>query len=366
LKPLKIFTDLPTYDRANRSYLHDILRPYVNNRSDDERRQMYGERVDFFTLTEAIAEADFCLLPMVWGYYLKTSTTQEAFDFVRRAERGGKLTVVASSGDYYLDIPFSEHQVISFQASLYRSRRKPNEFVTPAGIADHFAASQNGQPNYRSKQKIATVGFCGNATDDPLRTIFYTVRNLFTKVKYELKLTHINPQPIIPAAYLRAKILKEIGRSSRIKTNFIMRQQYWAGVKSGSERANPANPAWIEYVDNMDNCDYVVTIRGTGNWSNRFYEALNWGRIPVFIDTDCVLPYDFAIDWKQYCIWVEQHEIPYTAEKIADFHASLSNEQFVELQQACRQLWIDRLSGDGFYRHFHEHFDLLKTYAQVR
>lgn len=354
MKPLKVFTDLPAYDRANRSYLHDILRPYVNNRSDEERRQIYGERVDFFTLTEDVNEADFCLLPMVWGYYLKTGTTQKAFDFVRRAENAGKLTVVASYGDYYLDIPFSGQQIITFQSSLYRSRRKLNEFVIPPSIADNAAISRGGQPNYRSKQEMAIVGFCGNATTDPLRTLFYTGKNLVTKAKYRLRLTHINPQPIIPAAYFRAKVLKEIARSSRVKTNFMMRQQYWAGVKSGSERSNPANPAWVEYVDNLDNSDYIVAIRGTGNWSNRFYEALNWGRIPVFIDTDCVLPYDFAIDWKAYCVWVEQHEIHHAAEKIADFHASLSNEQFIELQRACRQLWIDRLSVDGFYRHFHE------------
>lgn len=354
MKPLKIFTDLPAYDRANRSYLHDILRPYVNDRSNEERRQMYGERVDFFTLTGDIDEADFCLLPMLWGYYLKTGTTQKAFGFVSRAENAGKLTVVASYGDYYLDIPLERRRVIIFQSSLYRSQRKPNEFSVAPLFPDNLLVSRNGQPNYRLKHEVATVGFCGNATEDPLRTIYFSGKNLLEKVKYGLKLSYFNPHPVIPAAYFRAKVLKEIERGSRVKTNFIMRQQYWAGVKSGSERSNPANPAWVEYVENLDNSDYIVTIRGTGNWSNRFYEALNWGRIPVFINTDCVLPYDFAIDWKQYCIWVEQHEIPYAAEKIADFHASLSNEQFVELQQACRQLWIDRLSGDGFYRHFHE------------
>ncbi len=366
MNPLRVFTELPAYDRANRGYLDGILRPYVNNRSDEERRSMYGERVDFFTLTDEIAEADFCLLPMTWLYYLKTGTTKKAFDFVERAEKAGKTTVVTSYGDAYLDIPFSGRRVIIFQSSLYRSRRKPNEFSVAPLFPDNVLVSRNGQPNYRSKQEVAAVGFCGNATDDPLHTIYFTGRNLLEKVKYGLRLSYANPHPVVPAAYLRAKVLGEIAGSSRVKTDFIMHQQYWAGVKSGSERSNPENPAWIEYVNNMDNCDYIVTVRGTGNWSKRFYEALNWGRIPVFIDTDCVLPYDFSIDWKQYCIWVEQHEIPYAAEKIADFHASLSNEQFVELQQACRQLWIDRLSEDGFYRHFHEHFDELKTFAQVR
>jgi len=49
--------------------------------------------------------------------------------------------------------------------------------------------------------------------------------------------------------------------------------------------------------------------------SYRLYEALCCGRIPVFIDTDCVLPYDFMIDWKKYFVWVDQSELPLIAEK---------------------------------------------------
>jgi len=71
----------------------------------------------------------------------------------------------------------------------------------------------------------------------------------------------------------------------------------------------------LEFLQNMIGSDYVFCCRGAGNFSYRLYEALCCGRIPVFIDTDCVLPYDFMIDWKKYFVWVDQSELPLIAEK---------------------------------------------------
>ena len=101
--------------------------------------------------------------------------------------------------------------------------------------------------------------------------------------------------------------------------------------------------------------------RGTGNFSMRFYETLCLGRIPIFVDTDCVLPYDFSLDWKQHCVWIDRSEIPFIAEKVADFHAALSPDDFIDLQRGNRELWEERLSTEGFYSHFYEHLGVLNT-----
>ncbi|PMB11082.1 exostosin, partial [Fischerella thermalis CCMEE 5282] len=74
------------------------------------------------------------------------------------------------------------------------------------------------------------------------------------------------------------------------------------------------------------------------------------------VDTDCVLPYDFKIDWKKYCVWVYSKDLPQIAEKVAEFHNNLSPEQFVELQYDCRQIWKDWLSYEGFFNNFWQHF----------
>lgn len=79
--------------------------------------------------------------------------------------------------------------------------------------------------------------------------------------------------------------------------------------------------ARYEFVKNMQESDYIINCRGSGNYSHRLIETLCCGKIPIFIDTDCVLPYDSAINWKNYCIWVEENEVPFIAEKVLDFHS---------------------------------------------
>jgi hypothetical protein len=94
-----------------------------------------------------------------------------------------------------------------------------------------------------------------------------------------------------------------------------------------------------------------------GNYSIRFYETLSCGRIPVFVNTDCVLPFEEWIDWKSYCVWVEAHEVARAAEKVAEFHDGLSDAEFRDRQRACRQLWLDWLSPLGFFKNFRRYFE---------
>jgi hypothetical protein len=51
----------------------------------------------------------------------------------------------------------------------------------------------------------------------------------------------------------------------------------------------------------------------------------------------------------------DKSELLYIGEKIADFHASLSPADFVELQIAGRRLWEDRLTLQGFINHIHDY-----------
>ena len=81
----------------------------------------------------------------------------------------------------------------------------------------------------------------------------------------------------------------------------------------------------------------MLCARGRGNFSYRLYETLCSGRIPVFIDTDCVLPFEDVIDWRSLCVWVPEAEVDQVAERVADFHARLSPVELPELQVAVRQ-----------------------------
>ncbi|HLL21227.1 MAG TPA: exostosin family protein, partial [Kofleriaceae bacterium] len=141
-----------------------------------------------------------------------------------------------------------------------------------------------------------------------------------------------------------------------VETNYVLRTKYRAGIQSAETRHDLAERSRREFVENILGTDYTLCVRGGGNFSVRFYEALAFGRIPVLIDTDCALPYHDLVDWPRYLPWVDARDVDDAPRLVADFHARLSNEAFRALQLACRQLWVDRLSPDGFYAHFHEHF----------
>ena len=110
-----------------------------------------------------------------------------------------------------------------------------------------------------------------------------------------------------------------------------------------------------EFYKNIENTDYTLCIRGTGNFSARFYETLALGRIPIFINTDCMLPFNDVIDWKKHVIWIEQREISEIATKIRNFHNGLTQDSFISLQIKNRKLWEEYFSFPGFIKNLTSH-----------
>ena len=100
----------------------------------------------------------------------------------------------------------------------------------------------------------------------------------------------------------------------------------------------------------MAGADYALVTRGEGNFSYRLYEVLSCGKIPLFVDTDCVLPYDGIIDWRKYCVWVDEEEIDMIGERIVEFHERITPARFVELQGEIRRLYEEWVSPVGFFR----------------
>ena len=121
--------------------------------------------------------------------------------------------------------------------------------------------------------------------------------------------------------------------------------------------------ARAEYVENMVESDYALAARGSetwgptaGNFSYRLYEVLSCGRPPLFVNTDCVLPFDHELDWTRFTVWVDESELGSVARRLTDFHASLDDDAFADLQHRCRQVWVEFLSPQGFFRNLHRYF----------
>src|SRR5262245_47773859 len=103
--------------------------------------------------------------------------------------------------------------------------------------------------------------------------------------------------------YLRKLVMSHLNASRRVETSFIVRDAYFGG--------NPAPQSRIrtEYIQNILESDYVLCVRGNGNFSFRFFETMSLGRTPVLIDTDCVLPLDFMHDYRDLCVIVDRKSV---------------------------------------------------------
>jgi hypothetical protein len=149
-------------------------------------------------------------------------------------------------------------------------------------------------------------------------------------------------------------VLDQLAADPRVETRFISRRRYWAGY--WAKKKDPFHVTRLELVNNIRDTNYTVCMRGGGNFSVRLYETLCLGRIPVFVDTDCILPYDQVVDWKRYCVWIDSSEVSSISRKIIEFHNALSSEEFVARQQECHRFWQDWLSVDGYWNQFWHHF----------
>ena len=63
-----------------------------------------------------------------------------------------------------------------------------------------------------------------------------------------------------------------------------------------------------EYINNIYSCEFPLVVRGDWNFSFRLYEVMSAGKIPLFIDTWCKLPFENEINYKNLFIWVPYHD----------------------------------------------------------
>jgi hypothetical protein len=87
------------------------------------------------------------------------------------------------------------------------------------------------------------------------------------------------------------------------------------------------------YIRHLEAMTYVICPRGIENFSIRVYEALKYGRIPVIIDTEMVLPTE--IDWDQVAIRIPYDCLNNVYDIILNDYNSRSADEFIARQQTA-------------------------------
>jgi hypothetical protein len=345
-KKLNVFSDFSLLGRDEDpvTMLYPFYRKSENALPEamPDQSNVYSQVGENFFTFSSLEEADLAVFPIRWEHVVVNKSKYELFEiFYDRVQEYGIPTVIFFLSDS--DSPIPIKNLIVFRTSLRRSTRKNNEFALPAWEENIIETYFSGNLQLRRKEKKATLGFAGYAPKYSYIRDIYNRTESFFGFKSPNKGSFSN---------IRSEALNVFLKCDQVKNNFVSRSTFWGTQTNTVKRKKEKE----EFVENMISSDYILCARGGGNFSYRFYETLSCGRIPLFIDTDCVLPYDFEINYKDYCVWIDRDEVSLADKILIDFHENISDEDFISLQCNCRRLWQDYLSPEGFFANFYKHF----------
>jgi len=361
---VKLFTDL---ELIRFGFPVEILIPFIGLfNGEDNPGKMMSSRFNEFAargkelieLTD-LDEADACLLPI---YYIfgdeEPAFLENIKCFLDKVVKSRKKIIVFTGHDRPVyDIRIDN--AIIFNSAINKSVQPSNVFAYPHFFEDYIRIYRNNELSVRQKGATPVIGFCGFAPPVGLRFGRSKVIGMLKLAANYLGI--MKKYPARASHSYRARAIIGLRRSKKISTNFRIKSTIAFGPQGQLNTGNTVESDDVfrrNFVNNIVDSDYTLCVRGIGNNSIRFFESLCCGRIPVFVNTDCVLPFDNQINWKSMCIWVEAHDIDKIDKIVLNFHQSRSNDQLIELQKKIRSVWEEYLTPVGFYKHIKFFLDL--------
>ena len=349
MKKNRIYTENHASEKYWLNYLVHPVRAFWGDGTEDwpkwEKDFLFYK--DYFEITFDINESDIGFLPLTLNYYIKNNLLSQVDELAKILEKNNKKLIVWIDGDH--SVRYKNSNCIFVRYFGQKSENNQNEFIQPGDMKDDLLNEfLQGELQVRDKSDKPIIGFDGIANYPPLKLAGTILKNSVHNLFHSILKTQFSPDPVIPYLIKRKEVLKKLSDQSEIITNFTIRDSFATGTIGENKTAR------LEYVNNIINSDYTLCYRGAANYSLRLYETLCLGRIPLFIDTDCVLPFENEIPWKDICLWVEESELNHIDEKITDYHGSMNGVQFKEKQSQCRHIWEQYCTKEGFINHFHQ------------
>jgi hypothetical protein len=235
--------------------------------------------------------------------------------------------VILFDGKDWNNMNYNYHRnIILFRTSGYKSKKSKNVFGCPTLNNDYFSGI--------FLDKKLSVGFCGTLhKNDPnfLRS------DLFQSFK------------------LRIDIIEELQKHSYF--NFIEKMT-WGDIEnvylnSLLEEKTILKKSKEEFIKSIEENLYTLCVRGAGNFSFRLGETFMMGRIPILINSDCILPFEDQIPYQKNTVYVtKENSDNFTNihKVIQEFHSNHSEEELIQIQKENRQIWLDYFTVDGAFQ----------------
>lgn len=317
---------------------------------DENRGKVFPFLFDYFYLknTHSLAnysevnnfeDADIAIFPLDTTYFLETKQESILYNFIEEAVANKKPVCVYSAGDFGSSL---REDVYTFRMGGFHSKLSSKTFVMPSFLNDPVAEYFENDWRALPKSAKPNIGFVGHADGGKMKFLKEFLIYLRQESQRKLGNDVTDSQPFFPSSIKRFQLLEKLEKNKFITTNFIHRKKYRAGAINEEQR----ELSTLEFFKNINENLYTFCLRGSGNFSVRFYETLFMGRIPVLIDTDCRLPLANFIDWEKHCVLASADNLESV---LMQFHNSKSEEQLSKIQESNRKLMLEKLNRIGFF-----------------
>jgi hypothetical protein len=321
-----------------------LLFPFWGNPKNEKTPFFHElfERHSFDTNLYQIVEdpktADMVFLP--YSYSVTTKFAPELLPMCQKEATANNLPLlIDGSGDtdWQIDMP----NTFVLRHGGYRFSKKPNDIQIPFFADDLLEAFCSNQLELRTRSEIPSVSFAGWASLSLKQEIRATLKELPDRVRGVFDSRYVAKKKGI---FFRRSAVKALKNSELVKTNFLIRTSY-----SGHTDTAQKSPTELrrEFIDNMLGSDYCLDVRGDANNSIRLFEILSLGRVPVIVDTERNLPFIDKIDYSAFSLIVDLRDMRRLPEIIANFNASISDEQFKEMQKKARETFLNYFRVDA-------------------
>lgn len=327
--------DVDVRDRNARLSLSPVVRARVDDRlTPSLHRDRYGSLASGYDIVDA-SEAEVAMFPRVF----ETARTEEFLTFVRSAESNGLRTIVFSGHDLEPIMP-SESVILLHPGPTRGAQPHADVLAIPYLLTDRAKADE-----HRPDGDHPSVAFCGQGTTRRSTRAGQAIARAAQHVSNRIR-PRVVPPPLAGHVGLRSAALEGLRRHPTVEEHFVIRDQYRAGASSDADRERTQS----EFDDNLRSSTYALCVRGTGNFSARFYEALSFGRVPLFVNTNCVLPLEDLIDWRSRSVWIEANDVDKIGDRLVRAHPEVLNDPDRSAAE-LRRLWESHLTSDGFFGH---------------
>lgn len=339
---LKVYTD--------QTYLGEKYRKHIFPLLLDLHFLDASELKMHYELVERHEDSDLAIYPLNTVYAIRSGKQSEIDRFVADARAADRQVWLYSGGDMGLSLDYEG--TVNFRLGGFHSKMKPNTEILPSFIQDPVKDHFGGAFHLKEKTQRAEIGFVGHARAGTVKWIKEATNHLKWTLKRVGGKKYSDYQGFYPSSVKRARYLKMLQKDREMDCNFVLRNKYRAGVISEEEKQRTT----AEFYQNIHDTLYTFCIRGLGNFSVRFYEILAMGRIPIMIDTDCRLPLNRQINWEEHALILPESEVDQLSQRIREFHKSHSEDQIKAIQESNRQLWLEMLHRNGYFKAIHDQF----------